>query len=136
MASDKTGILYLRQILLEETDEEHILTASDLAEKLSARHGISLNRKTIYADIERLREAGMKIEQKKGDRFGYYVAERDFTLPELKLLVDAVQASKFITTQKSEDLIRKLEKLTGKSEFKGKSPVDPWCGDVWGARFM
>ena len=57
MASDKTGILYLRQILLEETDEEHILTASDLSEKLSARHGISLNRKTIYADIERLREA-------------------------------------------------------------------------------
>ena len=118
MASDKTGILYLRQILLEETDEEHILTAADLAEKLSARHGISLNRKTIYADIERLREAGMKIEQKKGDRFGYYVGERDFTLPELKLLVDAVQASKFITTQKSEDLIRKLEKLTGKKNAR------------------
>lgn len=118
MASDKTGILYLRQILLEETDEEHILTAADLAERLSARHGISLNRKTVYADIERLREAGMKIEQKKGDRFGYYVAERDFTLPELKLLVDAVQASKFVTTQKSEELIRKLEKLTGKKNAR------------------
>ena len=118
MASDKTGILYLRQILLEETDEEHILSAGDLAEKLSVRHGISVNRKTIYSDIERLRESGMKIGQKKGDRFGYYVEERDFTLPELKLLVDAVQASKFITVQKSEDLIRKLEKLTGKKNAR------------------
>ena len=118
MASDKTGILFLRQILLEETDEDHALTAGDLAERLFARYEISANRKTIYADIERLRSSGLKIEQVKGDRFGYYVAERDFSLPELKLLVDAVQASKFITSQKSQDLIRKLEKLTGKGNAR------------------
>ena len=118
MAADKTGILFLRQILLEETDEDHVLTAQDLADRLSARHGITANRKTIYADIERLRQAGLKIEQVKGDRFGYYVSERDFALPELKLLVDAVQASKFITTQKSQELIRKLEKLTGRENAR------------------
>ena len=105
-------ILYLMKILLEDTDKNHILNAVELSERMAARYDLPCNRKTIYSDVERLRTFGIKVEQVKGDRQGYYVEERDFSLPELKLLVDAVQSSKFITKAGSEELIRKLERLT------------------------
>ena len=112
MAEEKMKILYLMKILLEDTDKDHILNAIELSERMESRYALPCNRKTIYSDVERLRDFGMKIEQVKGDRQGYYVSEREFSLPELKLLVDAVQSSKFITKAKSEELIRKLEKMT------------------------
>ena len=108
MADEKLKILYLMRILMEETDKEHVLSANELA----ARMDITCNRKTVYTDIEKLREFGLNIVKATGSNPGYYIAEREFELPELKLLVDAVQSSKFITTKKSEKLIKKLEKLT------------------------
>ena len=115
---EKLKILYLMQILMEETDKNHILNALELCNILENRYGISSSRKTIYGDVERLREYGIKIEQLKGKNQGYYIEQREFELPELKLLVDAVQSSNFITNQKSDKLIRKLEKLTSKENAK------------------
>ena len=94
------------------------MNATELCEKMESRYEYSYNRKTIYADIERLQAFGMQIGQIKGKSFGYYVEKRDFDLPELKLLVDAVQSSKFITKEKSEDLIKKLARQTSKENAK------------------
>lgn len=118
MAEEKLKILYLMQTLLEETDEAHVLNAGELCRKMEERYQYSCNRKTIYADIARLQSYGLNIVQVKGRNHGYYVAERDFSLAELKLLVDAVQSSKFITKRKSEALIRKLEKQTSRENAK------------------
>lgn len=76
----------------------------------------SRQKKSIYSDIEALQQYRVDIVQQKGPNSGYYVASRNFELPELKLLVDAVQSAKFITPKKSEELIRKLEALTSKYE--------------------
>lgn len=111
----KLKILYLMQILLEDTDENHPLTAQELIVALGQR-GIDAERKSIYSDIEALQMFGMDIVQKKGRDTGYYIGSRKFELAELKLLVDAVQASKFITTKKSEELIKKLGCLTSRTE--------------------
>jgi predicted DNA-binding transcriptional regulator YafY len=118
MAEEKLKILYLMQMLLEETDPAHPMNATELCEKMQSRYEYSYNRKTIYTDIERLKTYGMKIRQIKGKNFGYYVEKRDFDLAELKLLVDAVQSSKFITKEKSEDLIRKLARQTSNENAK------------------
>ena len=118
MADEKLKILYLMQILLDETDKEHVLSATDLASRMDHLYHITCNRKTVYTDVEKLRSFGLKIEQVKGSNSGYYVAEREFELPELKLLVDAVQSAKFITTKKSDELIKKLESMVSIYEAK------------------
>ena len=118
MAEEKLKILYLMQMLLEETDSAHPMNATQLCERMQSRYEYSYNRKTIYTDIKRLQAYGIKIAQTKGSSFGYYVEKRDFDLAELKLLVDAVQSSKFITKEKSEDLIRKLARLTSNENAK------------------
>lgn len=113
VSNNKLKILYIMQALLEKSDENHVLSAADLA-KILERQGLSADRKTIYGDIDTLKEFGLDILQiKGGSRVGYYIGAREFELPELKLLVDAVQASKFITIKKSRELIDKLEKLAG-----------------------
>lgn len=113
----KQKLLYIMQYLLERTDEEHAVTAQDILDYLR-KNGISAERKSVYADIEALRQFGLDI-LRRGDRDGgYYIASRQFELPELKLLVDAVQASKFITTKKSRELIHKLESLCSREEAK------------------
>lgn len=119
MADDKLKILYLMKLLLNETEKDHPLNAAEIAEKMKERYNYTTyNRKTVYADIERLKTYGLKIGQAKGASFGYFVEERDFDLAELKLMVDAVQSSKFITKRKSRDLIQKLGTLT--SEYNAR----------------
>jgi Fe2+ or Zn2+ uptake regulation protein len=95
----KLKILYLIKILLETTDEQHKLTVNDLIEKLG-EYGITAERKSIYSNIELLREFGLDVICEKGRANKYFVGSRDFELPELKLLVDAVQSAKFITYKK------------------------------------
>ncbi len=116
-ANQKLKLLYLLKILLEYTDEDHPLTVAEIISHL-AGYDISAERKSIYSDIELLREYGIDIEAVKSKTYGYYVASRDFELPELKLLVDAVQSSKFITRKKSAELIKKIEGLAGKHQAK------------------
>ena len=109
-SNQKLKLLYLMQMLLERSDENHPLTVQDMIDELSL-HDISAERKSIYSDLEALRVFGLDIMQSKGKSTGYYIASRDFELPELKLLVDSVQSSKFITHRKTLALIKKIEGL-------------------------
>ena len=109
-SNQKLKLLYLMQMLLERSDENHPLTVQDMIDELS-QHDISAERKSIYADLEALQLFGLDIVRSKGKSTGYYIASRDFELPELKLLVDSVQSSKFITHKKTLSLIKKIEGL-------------------------
>lgn len=110
--NQKLKLLYLLKILLTETDAEHGLSMEELLEKL-AREGVNAERKSIYADFLELENYGVEVQKtKEGHNTYYRVVDRDFELSELKFLVDAVQAAKFITEKKSNELIKKLEKLT------------------------
>lgn len=116
--NQKTKLLHILRILREKTDENHYLTAAGLIAELD-KEGIRAERKSIYSDIEELIEYGYDIiHVKSRTNGGYYLGSREFELAELKLLVDAVQASKFITKKKSEELIKKLEKLTSIHEAR------------------
>jgi predicted DNA-binding transcriptional regulator YafY len=108
---------YLMKILMEQTDEQHPMTVNELIEEL-AKYDITAERKSIYADIDLLIEFGLDIICLKGRANQYFIGVRDFELPELKLLVDAVHSSRFITYKKSEELIEKLEKLASIYEAK------------------
>ncbi len=114
-ANQKLKCLYLRQFLLENTDEAHPVTVSQMIDYL-ASHDIAAERKSIYDDIDGLRSYGLDIEYRKAQDGGYFIANREFQLPELKLLVDAVQSSKFLSLRKSNELIAKLEKLASRHE--------------------
>lgn len=117
----KLRTLYLMEILMERTDEEHVLNATELCTILLQEYGISSERRTIYSEIETLEQFGLNIIKNVGKNPGYYVASRQFELAELKLMVDAVQSSKFITKKKSNELIAKLEKLCSRAEAKALS---------------
>ena len=111
----KLKLLYLLDYLMEHSDEEHPISTGEMIEYLE-RQGIRAERKSIYDDIACLQDYGADIEMVRGRSGGYYVASRDFELPELKLLVDAVQSSRFLTTKKSLELIGKLERLAGRHD--------------------
>ena len=113
----KLKLLYLKELLETESDENHFVSTQRIIEYLSA-HNITAERKSIYNDIECLQEFGMDILHKPGRGGGYYLASREFELPELKLLVDAVQSSKFLTSKKSMQLIEKLGKLVSIHEAR------------------
>ena len=114
--NQKLKMLYLVKIFSEETDDLHPLTMPDIISKLAA-YGVNANRKTLYLDFEELRNFGLDIiSTKTGHDCFYNLGSRDFELPELKLLVDSVQSSKFITDKKSKELIKKLESLASKYE--------------------
>lgn len=117
LSHQKLKMMYLAKILMEQTDEEHTITVPEMIAELS-KLGISAERKSIYDDLEYLQLFGLDICSKKTRTTNYYIASRDFELPELKLLVDSVQASKFITRKKSMELISKIEKLTSHENAK------------------
>lgn len=114
--NQKLRTLYLMDIMLQRTDDQHMLNASQLSKILEQEYSIPTDRRTIYTEMEILSTYGLDVQQKKGTNPGYYIGARDFELPELKLMVDAVQSSKFITENKSRQLIQKLEKLCCKSD--------------------
>lgn len=116
--NQKVKLLYLMKILLEKSDENHFLSTAQLLEELR-QYGIEAERKSIYGDIQALRIFGLDIELVPGRNGGYYIADRTFQLAELKLLVDSVQACKFISERKTRSLIHKLESLT--SQYQAKS---------------
>ena len=115
--NQKLKLLYLKKILLEKTDEEHTLTINDMIDELS-KHDITAERKSISDDMQALRQYGLDIVMRKTKTFDYYIANRDFELPELKLLADAVASSKFITAKKSNMLIKKIENLASNHQAK------------------
>lgn len=111
----KLKLLLLRDLLLRESDETHPLSMQQILQSLDAA-GVCAERKSIYHDLECLKEYGMDILSLKGKNGGYYLASRPFELPELKLLVDAVQSSRFLSEKKSLELIGKLESLSSVHE--------------------
>jgi len=108
--NQKLKLLYLLDILREETDENHTLTTAEIIEKLGLR-GVSVERKALYNDLAALEEYGIAIE-KIGH--GHYLASRDYELAELKTLVDIIQASRFLTAKKCQALTKKLYKQTSR----------------------
>ena len=115
--NQKLKLMYLAKILNEKTDENNTLTFAEIKDILSG-YEIDIERKTFYDDIRLLREFGMDIESTRGKSFGYYVSSRKFEPAELKILVDAVQSSKFISEKKSSELITKLGSLVSEAQAK------------------
>ena len=112
--NNKFKLYRLAQIMLERTDETHYITMPEIMAALK-EYDITADRKTIYADLRDLYELGIEVEgEPVGNRYHYHVVSRSFELPELKLLVDAIQSSKFITARKTNALIKKLETLVSK----------------------
>lgn len=110
-ANCKRKLPILAKLLLERSDEDHPISRQDMQDEL-ARWGLSAERKSLYDDMEQLRALGLDVQSRRGRGGGWFIGQRDFELAELKLLVDAVQSSRFLTKRKSDALIHKLEGLT------------------------
>jgi len=115
-AHQKLKMLYLVDILMKETDENNGITLQEITTLLND-YGVNADRKTLYLDLKELREYGLEISiEQKNRTFYYRLLSREFQLAELKLLVESVQAAKFITAKKSHELITKLETLVSKHD--------------------
>lgn len=109
--NQKFKLYRLAQIMMKKTDEEHYITMPEIKEAL-AEYDITADRKSLYNDLRDLEILGIEVEgEQDGNRYRYHVVNRPFELSELKLLVDAIQSSKFITEKKSNSLIKKLETM-------------------------
>ncbi|MDD5863536.1 MAG: WYL domain-containing transcriptional regulator [Firmicutes bacterium] len=106
--NQKLKIFYILDYLQKNSHRDHPVRASELIAMLENQHDIACDRKTIYSDIAALQDYGVDIVSLTGKNGGYYIASRNFELPELKLLIDAVQSSRFLTEKKSRELIEKL----------------------------
>lgn len=115
-ANQKLKLYYLYKILHDKTDDNHRLTMPEIQGYLG-EYGITADRKSLYDDVEALRILGFDvIGEKDGRNFYYHMGDKEFEIAELKLLVDAIQSSKFITEKKSSELIRKLTSLASDYE--------------------
>lgn len=108
-------ILYMYQILMQYTDEEHQLTTNEIRNLMEKEYGITMHRTTVPGDIEILRAAGFDVHVTRSRQNKYYLENSYFELPELKILVDAVESSRFITEKKSRLLVQKLLQLTSEA---------------------
>ena len=106
--NQKLKIFYILDYLQKNSHQDHPVRAAELLTMLEQQHNIICERKTIYSDIAALQDYGVDIVSIPGKNGGYYIASRNFELPELKLLIDAVQSSRFLTEKKSRELIEKL----------------------------
>ena len=106
--NQKLKIFYILDYLEAYSNEKNPVRASDLIAMLDRQWGIRCDRKTVYSDIAALQQYGVDIVSLPGKNGGYYIASRNFELPELKLLIDAVQSSRYLTEKKSRELIEKL----------------------------
>ena len=106
--NQKLKILYIRDYLEKHSHESRLVRASELIDMLDKQHNISCDRKTVYSDIAALQDYGVDIISVPGKNGGYYIASRNFEVTELKLLIDAVQSSRYLTEKKCRELIEKL----------------------------
>ena len=112
----KLRTLYIAKLLYDRTDEEHYLSTSEILSILKDEYGIEGYRTTVASDIEVLVSFGMEIESVRSSATQYHLISREFDLPEIKLLIDAVESSKFITEKKSRELVTKLGKLASRTQ--------------------
>ena len=114
--NQKLKLYYLAKIMVNNTDDEHAMTLQDIKNALE-QYEITADRKSLYDDFNVLRDMGIDIlEKQRGMSYYYHVGKKKFELSELKVLVDAIQSSKFITVKKSHELIRKLESFASRYE--------------------
>ncbi len=114
--NQKLKLYYLSRIMLEKTDEEHMITMPEIQKALEA-YDVTADRKSLYDDLEQLSVLGIEVKGEKiGRNFYYHVSNKKFEIAELKLLVDAIQSSKFITEKKSNELIKKLTSFASEYE--------------------
>ena len=106
--NQKLKIFYILEYLQKNSHQNHPVRAAELLSMLERQYNIVCDRKTVYSDIAALIDYGVDIVSIPGKKGGYYIASRNFELPELKLLIDAVQSSRFLTEKKSRELIEKL----------------------------
>ena len=106
--NQKLKIFYILDYLQKNSHDERPVKTAELISALEHQHNISCDRKTVYSDIAALQDYGIDIVSIPGKNGGYYIASRNFELPELKLLIDAVQSSRYLTEKKSRELIEKL----------------------------
>lgn len=111
----KMKLLYIKSFLEENSDEEHPVSVDEISDMLENK-GITCERKSIYSDVRTLKESGVDIISVRNPKPGYCICTRDFELPELRLLIDAVQAANFITPKKTKELIKKIGTLCSKSQ--------------------
>ena len=112
----KLKLYYLAKIMVNNTGDEHAMTLQDIKNALE-QYEITADRKSLYDDFNVLRDMGIDIlEKQRGRSYYYHVGKKKFELAELKVLVDAIQSSKFITVKKSHELIRKLESFASRYE--------------------
>jgi predicted DNA-binding transcriptional regulator YafY len=116
-SQQKLKILYILKMFYEKTDVENTITVPQIISELASL-GINAERKSIYDDIEALKFLGYDIVKTKTKTHNYFLASREFEIPELKLLIDSVLSSRFITQKKSQELVKKIEKLASKHQFK------------------
>ena len=115
-SNQKLKLYYLAKIMTEKTDDEHMITMPEIQNALKA-YDITADRKSLYDDIEALRTLGIEVIGEKVGRYYYYhVGAKQFEIAELKLLVDAIQSSKFITEKKSNELIKNLTSMASEYE--------------------
>jgi predicted DNA-binding transcriptional regulator YafY len=114
--NQKLKLYYLAKIMVNNTGDEHAMTLQDIKNALE-QYEITADRKSLYDDFNVLRDMGIDIlEKQRGRSYYYHVGKKKFELAELKVLVDAIQSSKFITVKKSHELIRKLESFASRYE--------------------
>lgn len=131
MADPRSRLLQIRAYMLENADAQHPVTVQELITHLEC-NGMTADRRTVYADIALLRGSGMKIAQHRGRNGGYYVEAREFDLPELQFLIDAVQSSRMLTQNRCDELTGKLRGLAGRyapigpqdTRLKGQTKAD------------
>lgn len=111
--NQKIKLMKIMEILRQETDEEHPMTKVELAARLVAMN-VSCSPRSLIRDIKLLNEQGYEImERLMGHEKGYFVCDRSFSVPELKILIDAVQAASFVTEKKTGELVDKIAALGG-----------------------
>lgn len=116
--NQKFKLYRLAQIMQKQTDDDHYITMPEIMEEL-AKYDVTADRKSIYTDLRDLSVLGVEVEgEPVGNRYHYHVVNRAFKLLELKLLIDAIRSSKFITEKKTNALIKKLEMLVSKYDVQ------------------
>ena len=117
-SNQKLKLYYLAKIMVSKTDDEHYLTMPQIMKELN-KYDITAERRSIYRDLQEIENLGIEVEgEPVGKSYHYHVVSHQFELPELKLLVDAIQSSRFITAKKSDELIKKLESFVSEHEAK------------------
>ncbi len=119
-SEQKLKLLYIIDILRHSTDEDHPISAPEICKKLAA-NGITAERKAIYGDIETLIDFGYDIIKTRVPKAGYFLASREFEVPEIYLLSDAVRTARFISAKKTRELVSKLDGMLSDHQAKKRN---------------